>query len=287
MYPVRPVPHAAPFIEEVTKISCVQRTWNAVVHFFTMIAQYITDAINAAWSCLRNVFCPVTPTPPIAEPAPVIVAPPIIAPAIGTLGEKLALYRNMPRDNVNFVQRSVDAFTDVLERKEQANIAALNDQRPLQVFNDNFMDMTSLVDVAHATVRGYVFSDSTANGTILTFFNQVAGQKEGEYNDPVRDPTTGELLYLGGYQMINEYKDHTEELRELRALFNGLPDHEKEIILDKTDFADSDQLAVSENGKKVLKGIARISNRLIQTNAPFMAALQAVYQRKFSPAAAN
>lgn len=306
MQPVRPVEHAVPFhaIEPVVKDSCLQRIWNAVVYFFTSIAKFISDGIEATWNCLKNVFCPVKTVPLVVQPQPVPLqaappemiqpqpvqlqaAPPqVIQPGVAavpivrapaTLGEKLALYSNMPHRNIDFVQRSVNAFQEILRRKEEANIAAQNNERPLQAFNDNFTYMMNIVDVAQATVRGYVLSDSTANGRILTFFNQVAGQRQGEYNNPIRDPLTGQLIHIGGYEMIDVYEDRTIRLGQLRDAFNRLPNPEKEVILDTTDLGNFNRLPISANAKEVLNGIAQISNLLHQHNPPFTAAVQAVH----------
>lgn len=292
MNAVRPEANATVYqqFEDVVKGSCIGRTWNAVVEFFTVIVTYIADALSAAWGFLKNVFCPSpVPTPmPQQEAQPVVVPVPLPA---GTLGAKLALYRNMPRDNAGFVGKSVEVFEDALRRKEEANIAALpagaavpDNQRPLHTFQEEFETLMNLPDIAKATVRGYVFSDSDANGGILTFFTQVVGRRQGEYDPPVQDPDTGQLLHAGGHVMIDVREDRTVRLRELRALFNGLPNAEKEVILDKLDFDGFDRLAVSANGRRVLDGIAEISNHLHQQNPLFAAAMQAVHARKFPPA---
>ena len=200
--------------------------------------------------------------------------------------EYLYLYSNMPCESICFVDKSIQNYQDALRRKEEANNAAQphgglvpDEQRPLKAFNDEWEMMMNVVDIAKAVVRGYVFSDCNATATNIPFFNQVVGQRQGEYDPPVRNPETGELLHNGGYVMHDVNEDRTVRLRTIRAAFNQLEAHEKEIVLDKTDFEGINQMAVSENAKGVMNGIAEISNLLHQHNPPFMAALQTVHGR--------
>jgi hypothetical protein len=294
MIGVRPAPAAViadqPAIEPSNDFS-LERVWNAVVVFFTTIIRYITDALNATWSCLKNaVLGPQTPETPTPTAAPPVAAPAQV-PAV--LAEKLALYANMPRDNVGLVDRSITIFQNHLQRKEEANIAALppgaavpDEQRPLKTFNDELDMMMNIVDLAKATVRGYVFSDCNATAQNIPFFRQVV-RREVVRNDPaVHDPVTNALL-VGPVQVMRDvFEDRTVRLRELRATFRGLSPQEKELILDKTDFANFDQMQLSANGRAVLDGIAEISNLLHQHNDPFLQAVQAaIARRPANPAA--
>lgn len=272
MIGIRPVANAPACqpIDQTSENSCLSKVWNAVVEFFTKVALYISNAINSVWTSVKAVIYPDAASAATMSP------------------EILPQYRNMPCESVGFVDKSIQLYKDVLRRKEEANIAALppgsavpDEQRPLKAFNDEWEMMMNVVDIAKATVRGYVFSDCNATARNIPFFDQVVGQRQGEYDPPVRNPENGELLHNGGHVMHDVHEDRTDGLRALRATFNGLDAREKEIVLDKTDFEGINQMAVSDNAKRVMNGIAETSNLLHQHNARFMAALQAVHGRTF------
>jgi hypothetical protein len=140
--------------------------------------------------------------------------------------------------------------------------------------------MSNVVDIANAVVRGYVLSNCNASAAQIPFFEQVVAREERRYDPPVVEPGTNRLLFAGGLPMRHVRVDRTVELRALMATFNQLENGEKEIILDKTDFDGINQLAISQNAKNVLNGIAEASNRLHQNNPRFMDALQVVHGRR-------
>jgi hypothetical protein len=266
MLEVRPVadPARHPFADKPNNDSVLKKVWNAVVEFFTQIARCISEKLKAVWKNIRNLFAPKT-----------------------TLPSKLALYRNMPIDEVGFIERSIQIYRNHLQAKEEANIAALPagaavppEQRPLHTFNEGWDILMNIPNIALAITRGYVFSDCSISASQIQFFRQFVGREQGEYDPPVQDPETGRLLHNGGYLMRDRHEDRTVQLRALRALFDELDNAEKEIVLNKTDFGGINQMEISQNAKDVLNGITGIAHLLHQHNAPFIKALQVVYERR-------
>jgi len=300
MFPIRPIENQLPIqpVENTWKNTCIGRVWTAVVEFFTVIATTIANGLKIVWNFLREVFCHIPAEdkedilPPLDEVGVAAVpaeVPAEIAPAnlpAGSLREKLELYRNMPRNKVDFVERSITIFQDALRREEEAKIGAHAgvvlppDQLPLTKFNEDFegLDPGCFVAVASAVVKAYTFSNTD---TYFDFFQQRDRVPAGPPEPEVRHPITNDLIHAGGQQFRNEIVNRSVRLRELRALFNALPPQEKEIIIDKTDFDHFDQLEISVNGKTILRDLAAMANKLQQNNGNFMEALQAAHQRKF------
>jgi hypothetical protein len=263
MLEVRPVadPVSHQHINNQNNDSLLKKVWNAVVEFFTQIVKYICETLQTIWENIKNVFAP--------QPA------------------KLALYKDMPVNEVDFIEKSIQIYEGHLQEKEEAVIAALpagakvsDEQRPLHTFKEESLMLMNIPTLSLAVVRGGIFSDRPISANQIRFFRQVTGQEQGLYDPPVQDPETGQLLHNGGYTMRDLYEDRTVQLRFLKAKFDQLSKAEKEIVLNKTDFGEINQMAISQNAKDVLNGIAAIAHLLHQHNRPFMEALQVVHERR-------
>lgn len=284
-------------LEIQTNESLICRVWDAVVHFFSAIIQFIIESAQNASTHIMNYYSPTASENENENVQP--NAPPAALPVqAGTpLAQKLELYRNMPRERNAFFDRAIEIHRLSLQTKEQQGIAALQqelalnaqemagynipaDRRPLFKFDEDFqiIDAGCFPLIGFAISKAYLISNSD---THLNFFSQIA-RIPGEILPEIRDGN-GVIIHNGGQQMEARRINHAERLIELRRIFNALPNAEKELIIDRTDFEGVDNLAISGNGKMILRELGRISNNLIQANPEFGRAIQDAHRRKFPP----
>lgn len=120
----------------------------------------------------------------------------------------------------------------------------------LALFNDEWETMENISTISFAVIRAYLFSDSSSR---FTFFTECISEK----------------------QTI----DYTDQLLNLRIQLRKIPYSEQEIILDKTDFIDINQLPLSLEAKNILRKIGEISNKLSQ-NQRFLAVFYKIHQER-------
>lgn len=117
----------------------------------------------------------------------------------------------------------------------------------LSTFNQDWASLKNSVILTSAVVRAYIFSN-------------------------IRKNFDFEPLATHGVQLI-----------QLRALFNRLPDSEKEFILSNTDFSSKDKGSLSIEAKNILGAIEEISIKGDSQNGPFFNMLKEVHKKKFKP----
>jgi hypothetical protein len=255
--------------------SLYKRIYDAVIDFFTTIANQIKIFIDACWNSMKDFLQIYNPE---------------------SIQQDILNDENAKPTQTEFLEASIELFRAELQKQEEANIAkikaefGLNDQQikdlkihedqlPLKKFDEEYESFYGgfLFSTALAASKAYLISNIS---TDIEFFTQT-DKVPGDYIEPIY--MDGELIHGGGQQVISQKINHADTLKKLKSDFKTLPEREQSVIRKMTNCERINEWPLSEKGKMIARELARISNKISQGNPKFFATLQAVHEKKFPP----
>jgi len=261
---IRPNTNISPFqsIEGTHVSGIIEKVIEAVVKFFTHIAEKIRTAVETIWETLQDRCCedqdpgerpPISIFNPIIDnPRPAVPSEPIAPlPMNAQLIDRLAVYKGMPTEQVAFMQKAIDIHRAVLATEDTELPPDV--PKKLDAFNESVaaLDGEICTFVIMLSIRAFLFTDKKISRNSCPAFLRGHNERRG---------------YVSVYPQI----------AELKGLFQKLSDAEKRSILIATDPSDIGKFNLSDNGKKILRDINGIAALIVQNNDDFNRTLQQI-----------